>query len=198
MRKNLLKSIIDNRLLFIILFILTIYNGYSSNLENLCNKILKEYGEFGFIITNPQNGQIKITYNDNLIFYNKFYPGSLLKPFTLIAVSKTSKINYLEIHNCNGDPDNDFTCWLRKGHGELNLIKAIAHSCNYYFYYFLKGKLNKNAYIKTLKELMIYYDDSNFEINKDDFIKASFGLVRNILCIQLILFLPIIHFLMMV
>jgi cell division protein FtsI/penicillin-binding protein 2 len=54
--------------------------------------------------------------------------GSLVKPFAALA--------YAQHHEsfpqfvCHGSADR---CWLPRGHGEMNLSSAIAHSCNAYF-----------------------------------------------------------------
>ena len=99
-------------------------NSYSSELDSLCDKILKEYGEFGFIITNPQTGKIVVTYNDDMIFYNKYCPGSLLKPFAIIGLSKTSIMDKSETIFCRGDSNPEMQCWLAKGHGKLEFDRS--------------------------------------------------------------------------
>ncbi len=176
MKMILLDPLIKNKKIFFIIFIVLNFNLFSSELDVLYNKLTQEYGEFGFVTGNPQNGDIKVTYNNDLIYFNKYCPGSLLKPFALVAYSKTNEIDQYKSIKCLGDKNKEISCWLRKGHGELNLVKAIAHSCNYYFYFFLKDKLNKNAYIDVLNEFGIFYTDNDFKVNQNDFIKLSFGL----------------------
>lgn len=55
--------------------------------------------------------------------------GSLLKPFTALAYGEQHNYQY-PTHTCRGTPTG---CWLARGHGEVDLTAAIAHSCNSYF-----------------------------------------------------------------
>lgn len=55
--------------------------------------------------------------------------GSLLKPFTALAYGEQHAYRY-PTHTCRGTSTG---CWLPRGHGEINLTAAIAHSCNSYF-----------------------------------------------------------------
>ncbi len=56
-------------------------------------------------------------------------PGSLLKPFVAIAYGEQNNFLYPRL-NCPGISGQ---CWLARGHGHLDLEKAIAQSCNAYF-----------------------------------------------------------------
>ena len=51
--------------------------------------------------------------------------GSLVKPFVALAASSNGSFPTL---TC--DPNQ---CWLKKGHGTIDITNAIAHSCNSYF-----------------------------------------------------------------
>ena len=55
--------------------------------------------------------------------------GSLVKPFTAIAYGEQHAYQY-PIHICQGKASG---CWLPRGHGKVDLISAIAYSCNSYF-----------------------------------------------------------------
>lgn len=55
--------------------------------------------------------------------------GSLVKPFTALAYGEQHNFKY-PVHICGGTITG---CWFARGHGELNLTKAIAYSCNSYF-----------------------------------------------------------------
>jgi cell division protein FtsI/penicillin-binding protein 2 len=54
--------------------------------------------------------------------------GSLVKPFAALAYSQHHESFPQFV--CHGTADR---CWLPRGHGEMNLSSAIAHSCNAYF-----------------------------------------------------------------
>jgi cell division protein FtsI/penicillin-binding protein 2 len=55
--------------------------------------------------------------------------GSLLKPFTALAYGEQHNYQYPG-HTCRGTSTG---CWLPRGHGDVDLTAAIAHSCNSYF-----------------------------------------------------------------
>jgi membrane peptidoglycan carboxypeptidase len=54
-------------------------------------------------------------------------PGSLLKPFVALAYAREHGLSFPQVE-CTGD-----TCWLPAGHGQVNIERALAHSCNTYF-----------------------------------------------------------------
>jgi hypothetical protein len=55
--------------------------------------------------------------------------GSLLKPFTALAYGEQHAYQYPN-HTCRGTSTG---CWLPRGHGDVDLTMAVAHSCNSYF-----------------------------------------------------------------
>ncbi len=55
--------------------------------------------------------------------------GSLVKPFTALAYARSHNVRYPEF-TCRGKAGG---CWHPQGHGTLNMVQAIAHSCNAYF-----------------------------------------------------------------
>jgi len=55
--------------------------------------------------------------------------GSLVKPFTALAYGEQHDFRYPS-HTCRGTATG---CWLPRGHGDVDLTAAIAHSCNSYF-----------------------------------------------------------------
>jgi cell division protein FtsI/penicillin-binding protein 2 len=55
--------------------------------------------------------------------------GSLVKPFVALAYGEHHSYRYPR-HLCRGTVTG---CWLPRGHGEVDLTSAIAHSCNSYF-----------------------------------------------------------------
>lgn len=83
----------------------------------------------------------------NLAIQSKFPPASTFK--TLIALTALESENRINFNpymtfNCNGTftlrssfvgvPDQEFKCWEKRGHGNVNLIRAIEKSCSVYFY----------------------------------------------------------------
>src|SRR5690348_12352930 len=55
--------------------------------------------------------------------------GSLVKPFIALAYGEQHAFRY-PTHVCRGTATG---CWLPRGHGDVDLTSAIAHSCNSYF-----------------------------------------------------------------
>ena len=53
--------------------------------------------------------------------------GSLVKPFTAVAYGQSHEFRF-PVSVCKGD-----RCWYERGHGQLDIVHAIAHSCNAYF-----------------------------------------------------------------
>lgn len=55
--------------------------------------------------------------------------GSVVKPFAAIAFAEAHPLGFPE-YVCRGSRDS---CWMARGHGRVNITKAIAQSCNAYF-----------------------------------------------------------------
>ncbi len=81
--------------------------------------------------------------NTSLPFYNKATqeltaPGSTFKPLTSIAGLSEGVISGGSMIGCAGPYKNitpSPTCWIHPGgHGSLDVVGAIAHSCNNFFY----------------------------------------------------------------
>ncbi len=94
----------------------------------------------GYLIVDAKTGKILDIRNREIVFSKTFPPGSIFKILTAIIALEENIINKDKTFECKGKEilkiDNDTVfvkCWYRKGHGKLNLIKAIAHSCNIYF-----------------------------------------------------------------
>ncbi len=64
-------------------------------------------------------------------------PGSTIKMIIALAALEQGIIKSESEFYCNGRHrlgNNTFHCWRRQGHGKLNLVDAIAKSCDVYFY----------------------------------------------------------------
>ena len=164
---TILKTLIKICFILVLFIASSIYINaeININLKNKCEELGKKYGDFAMIITNPQTGEIREIYNSDMIYYKAFCPGSLLKSFVLISLSKKQNIDPNFKVNCIGYTDGEISCWLGKGHGELNLLEAFAHSCNFYFFHLIKERLDKYDYIKTLNDFDIIEDDAVLKKN---------------------------------
>lgn len=74
----------------------------------------------------------------NKAISDKSAPGSTFKMVTAIAGLESGVIDLNTRINCTGRYTfyNDYRpyCWLKSGHGSINVTQAIEHSCNYFFY----------------------------------------------------------------
>ncbi len=73
----------------------------------------------------------------NRAIYGQYPPGSTFKPITALGVLKEYPGYGETIHECRGALVVDkrrMKCWNRSGHGEIDLRKALMHSCNVYMF----------------------------------------------------------------
>lgn len=95
---------------------------------NQFNKLSTKY--WNSLIENPYKPLI------NKTIKSLYPPGSIFKIITIIAALE-SGIDPKDKIICTGGPvlgGNKFRCARRRGHGGLNMIDAIKHSCNTYIY----------------------------------------------------------------
>lgn len=68
---------------------------------------------------------------------NPYPPGSIFKLITVSAALESKLLDPEKMWHCNGYvtfADRKYWCHNRWGHGKLNTIQAVAHSCNALFY----------------------------------------------------------------
>ena len=66
-----------------------------------------------------------------------YFPGSVVKPFVAYGALNEGKVTAQEAIRCGGGLQvgtRYFRCWNQWGHGRENLVNAMAHSCDSYFY----------------------------------------------------------------
>jgi cell division protein FtsI/penicillin-binding protein 2 len=151
-------------------------NNTANSMSAVLRDLERRYGEFGCIITNPQTGEVLLSYNDPLISRRPLCPGSLLKPFGLLALARSASVDPKTEIVCKGKTRGEISCWLQEGHGRINLTQALAYSCNYYFYYFFKDRLQKDDYAWVLKSFGLPPLPGLRGMSKQDFYKAAVGL----------------------
>lgn len=87
--------------------------------------------EWATLVENPrkpmQNKGIQGTYA----------PGSTVKPLLVLEALETGVRGMQETVSCAGEftlGDRTFRCWKEKGHGRVDMYKAVVQSCDVYFY----------------------------------------------------------------
>lgn len=101
--------------------------------------LVREYGEYSFAIVRPDSGAVVTMYQEEIITSRVYTPGSLIKPFSIIAASaETGTLDTSYRYVCKGYDEPVMKCWLGRGHGELGLVEALANSCNAYIYNYLR------------------------------------------------------------
>ena len=131
------------------------YPGYDNN--RLANQMDTDY-------------YYQLYYDLSTPFYNKATqqltaPGSTFKPITIAAGLNEGVIDNRTIINCNGlfgeglvDEADQLHCWNLSGHGDLDVIGAIANSCNVFlcttaYYLGLEdGEFNQNLALEKIQE----------------------------------------------
>jgi len=73
----------------------------------------------------------------NRAIQSAYPPGSTIKPFIALAGLQEGLIGKTDRVNCPGFfhfGNRDYRCWKKGGHGSVDLYRAIAESCDVYFY----------------------------------------------------------------
>ena len=73
----------------------------------------------------------------NRAIQSQYAPGSLFKIVAVIAGLEEGLIGVDETMDCRGSlriGDREFKCWKEGGHRRLNIVQAIAQSCDVFFY----------------------------------------------------------------
>jgi len=83
--------------------------------------------DISFLLLDADTGRVLASRWDHLDM--PIPMGSLVKPFTALAYGEQREFQY-PTHRCRGTATG---CWLPRGHGEVDLTAAVAHSCNSYF-----------------------------------------------------------------
>lgn len=106
------------------------------------------------IVMDADTGEILALENPGLAIQSSFPPGSLIKVFSALYGIKNGILPIGERVDCPGFiqvGDNRFDCWDTSGHGRVNLFKALAYSCNVYFYRY-SDRYEASEYFQFLRQ----------------------------------------------
>lgn len=73
----------------------------------------------------------------NKVISGQYSPGSTFKVITALAALEANSIKPDTRFFCSGQMflgSHAFHCWKRPGHGSLNVVEALQHSCDIFFY----------------------------------------------------------------
>ena len=73
----------------------------------------------------------------NRYIQGTYIPGSIVKMISQIAILRYGNLDTDMTHLCSGFyqfGDRIYGCWVTEGHGEVNIIQAMAMSCDVFFY----------------------------------------------------------------
>ena len=111
----------------------------------------------GFAVMDPHSGRILWHKNPAVLAKRAYQPASIFKVITAYVARVQESIDPDEVYRCRGgkklegDDRAPVRCWLRPGHGPVNLSKALALSCNLYFAR-LGTRLGAEAVLKGARE----------------------------------------------
>ena len=91
----------------------------------------------------------------NKALYGTYSPGSIFKLVVALAGLENKVISENTTINCGGYTqlgEQRFHCWKHEGHGKLNLVQALEHSCDVYFYE-VAQKIGAEKILETAKKL---------------------------------------------
>jgi cell division protein FtsI/penicillin-binding protein 2 len=132
--------------------------GQAAGLQESVEKEFLNSGN-AVLVINPQTGHVLASLHQEIFLEQKYPPGSLVKPFSLIAFYRQHG-NSFPILNCPATLANDPAgCWNRNGHGKVSATEAIADSCNVYFRQ-LSTRISPDIFARTLAEYEVIDDPS--------------------------------------
>jgi len=122
----------------------------TNNLQKECESILgNRKGCIG--IFDLREEKIITIVNLGLFKTRTVKPGSLIKILIAITALNNGKVNPFDIYCCHGEDlfhNSKFKCWTKDGHQSMDMVNAIAQSCNLYFYH-IASKLSLSDIYRT-------------------------------------------------
>jgi len=92
-----------------------------------------------FAVMDPHTGRLLWLGHPGVLAKQAHQPGSIFKLITAYVALGRSAVDPRAVYDCRGWERNEghrsspVRCWLKPGHGPVNLAKALALSCNLYF-----------------------------------------------------------------
>jgi len=101
-----------------------------------------------------RSGEVLLLTGDEELLKTSLPAGSVIKPFLLVAASREGRFDFDKQVYCSPHPIEappTMRCWLAEGHGIVDLPKALAQSCNVYFFEVAR-KTSYSGFCRTLND----------------------------------------------
>jgi stage II sporulation protein D len=125
----------------------------ASGLEEIAQRVLPDEGDAAAVI-DLNNGRLLLEHGS--VAEKKIVAGSVMKLFSAYALLEEGLTD--REYSCTGGHKDAYgterACWLRSGHGEVRLTRAIADSCNVWFYSAAES-LPPAAFLRVMKSFGI-------------------------------------------
>ena len=106
-----------------------------TTLDEAASRALGEHD--AFVALDPATGEVLSLVNPDIAVRGLYPPGSTFKLITAYAALEGGLIGPHDEVSCDGahaSGDTLHPCSVRKGHGRPNVVRALAESCNVFFY----------------------------------------------------------------
>lgn len=106
-----------------------------ASLEEAASRTLGEHD--AFVALDPATGEVLALVNPDIAVRGMYPPGSTFKLITAYAALEGGLLGPHDEVACDGAHASGGTlhpCSVRKGHGRPNVVRALAESCNVFFY----------------------------------------------------------------
>jgi|GEM_PF-5228380 len=145
----------------IFLFWLALFvSGEPLQVDEKSNSILYKKQKTALFLAELGCLKVRIIENEDVVLNRKLPFGSMIKPFTLYYALRKGKIDESKVLYCEPSLPTDpaySRCWYTPGHGRLNCVRALAVSCNRFFY-----KLSKRL---AYKDYITFLSDFGFDVS---------------------------------
>ena len=149
-------------LLFLVISIMLLTSGYAlaqeplnpDQLELQCQKILGP-NRGAIIVLDLEKRKPIVVVNNRIAYTMAVRPGSIFKLVTAACLLENHRVNLSETIVCSNRfrfMGKDYMCSEVSGHGEVNLVKSLSHSCSVYFFH-LAQRLKPAELERTSKSL---------------------------------------------
>ena len=107
------------------------------------------------LVADVASGRIVAGIRSELAFEQRYHPASLFKLALAEVALRSGAVSKLGVYRCTGRDTvggRIDRCWTPKGHGNMTIETAIAHSCNLYFRA-LARSLSKQEILQSARRL---------------------------------------------